>query len=362
MIHNKCRFEIYTYLLYLMIFQKFFKNSAHSSIHLLKCATKGCTIAKVGHYSTNNIVQRCVKCIITSAINRIDFYIDCNSSEDISLLQKLLHKPNEAQFKADFLETALSHYVLTGNLFILGTKNSQNQLTKLNILKSENISIIPGQYGYPEGYQYQLNDQGFYIPYDHKESKYAILHIKNFNPDNEFIGLSPLSTAESSIHRLNIFDQYDQQAAQSAYAPNGIFYFKESMHYLKDDINAAAQLEQKLADLADSSHAKALILPESIRWQELKEKTYDANFAVARQIAEKNIARAFGVPASLIGLEEPKFSNYKEARAHFLDETIAPLIKKLDSFAGWLMEFFPNLIVKIFDPKNTVNSVEQSNK
>lgn len=337
----------------IMFFQKFFKNSGHSSIHLLKCPTKGCAITKVRHYSTNNIVQRCVKCIITSALNHINFHISSQNSEnheEVNTLNKLLYKPNEIQYKLDFLETAFSYYVLTGNLFILGTKNSENQLTKLNVLKSENIIVIGGKYGYPEGYQYQIDEQKFFVPYNDKKSPLSILHIKNFNPDNDFIGLSPLSAAESSIARLNIFDQYDQQAAQNAYTPNGIFYYQESNPIL-NDADAAQELEKKLSDLTDSSSAKALILPDSIRWQELKEKTYDSNFAIARQIAEKNIARAFGVPASLIGLEEPKFSNYKEARAHFLDETIEPLIKKMNSFASWLEESFPLVKIKTYNSK-----------
>ena len=89
----------------IMFFQKFFKNSGHSSIHLLKCPTKGCAITKVRHYSTNNIVQRCVKCIITSALNHINFHISSQNSEnheEVNMLNKLLDKPNEIQYKLDF--------------------------------------------------------------------------------------------------------------------------------------------------------------------------------------------------------------------------------------------------------------------
>lgn len=68
----------------------------------------------------------------------------------------------------------------------------------------------------------------------------------------------------------------------------------------------------------------------------------DLDFQAGKNMSAREIALAFGVPPILIGLtEDATFSNYKESRLHFWEETLLPLFDHFVSELNrWLVPYF----------------------
>ena len=64
----------------------------------------------------------------------------------------------------------------------------------------------------------------------------------------------------------------------------------------------------------------------------------DLDFAEAQNTIAREIVQAFGVPPILVGIHgDSSFNNYREARAHFWEDTVLPLAELIRTqFTDWL--------------------------
>ena len=336
------------------MFSKFFKNCSSAKACDTKSAlvsyrtartfasTDYCDLAETG-YKKNVVVYRCVQ-LISRALASVEWVLrktDTQQGIDEVIynheILDLINKPNAVQYKTTFIEEAVSHLLLSGNCYIM--LDSSNGSKHLYLLRPDRVSIIPGNGALPLAYQYQFGGKKRIFEVNQETGKCDILHIKLFNPLDDWYGMSPVETAMGAISQHNAIAQQNVAFLQNGGRPSGALMYKSTI-----DPQKRNELKDNLRNLYEGGRnaGKILLLEGNFEWKEMGLSPKDLDFISGKELAAKEIALAFGVPNILVGsMSSATFADYKEARYNFWEETLIPL---LNVFAGelsnWLQMVF----------------------
>jgi HK97 family phage portal protein len=297
-------------------------------------------------YQNNVIASRCISLIAKSAAS-VDWLLYSNNKKQViekHPLLKLLHHPNPMAGGAEFFEAFFSYKILSGNAYILATRDKD---IELHLLRPDRVSVIHGESSVPSGYLYKIGDEETIYDIDPITGFSEVLHLKNFNPLDDWYGLSQVEAASYSIDLHNQASIWNQSLLQNGAKPSGALIFKNSHgnnQYLSDEQFERLQ-EQLYEKFSGSVNAgKPLLLEGGLEWQEMSYSPKDMDFMETKNSAARDIALAFGVPPHLLGIKgDNTYSNMQEARLAFWEETIIPLIDKtVDALNNWLVPFFSN--------------------
>lgn len=336
------------------MFSKFFKSYASTRASDAKSAlvsyrtartfasTDYCDLAETG-YKKNVIVYRSVQ-LISRALASVEWVLrktDTQQGIDEVIynheILDLINKPNAVQYKTTFIEEAVSHLLLSGNCYIMLDTSDGHK--RLYLLRPDRVTIIPGNGALPLAYQYQFGGKKRIFEVNQETGECDILHIKLFNPLDDWYGMSPVETAMGAINQHNAIAQQNVAFLQNGGRPSGALMYKSTI-----DPQKRNELKDNLRSLYEGGRnaGKILLLEGNFEWKEMGLSPKDLDFISGKELAAKEIALAFGVPNILIGsMSSATFANYKEARYNFWEETLIPL---LNVFAGelsnWLQVVF----------------------
>lgn len=243
-------------------------------------------------------------------------------------LEKLLKRPNSRQGKAAFIESLVSYLLISGNAFIYSDKNSD-----IYCLRPDRLQIIPNESNTSvEYYNYTVDSSAFSIPND------DILHLRFFNPLNDWYGFSPLQAASKSIDQFNEMSNHNLALLQNGGRPSGCLCVNGGMENLTDEQRDQLRSDIKNAYVGSTNAGKVMILEGNFEWKEMGLSPKDLDFNAGKNMSAREIAQAYGVPAMLVGLQgDSSYANYKEARMHLWEDTILPLAEYIKlEFNNWL--------------------------
>jgi HK97 family phage portal protein len=293
----------------------------------------------ISGYQRNPMVYRCIT-LIAKSLAGIPLSL-VRGSEPITdhPILKILSQPNPLQSYAAFLESAISYWLLSGNCFIEAV-DGENSL-ELYTLRPDRVQIIPGAQGFPEGYEYSMGSQKQRLMIDSATGQSPLLHLKFFNPLNDWYGLSPLDVAQQSIDLQNTVLGHNLALLQNEGRPSGALIVKNNRRLneherqqLRDDMQAFYA--------GSKNSGRMMILEGDLDWREMGLSPKELDFSSGRSLSGREIAQIFGIPPICVGiLGDATFSNYREARQHLWDDTLLPLLDSfLLSFNQWLMPYF----------------------
>lgn len=289
-------------------------------------------------YKSNVIVYRCVQ-LIARALASVDWEVKNHEANNANNILNLIHKPNHQQYKTTFIEEAISHLLISGNCYILASRNKDCTPTALYILRPDRINIIPGKGALPLGYEYTVSSAKQFFKVNQDTGECDILHIKLFNPLDDWYGASPLEVAMGSINQHNAIAQQNTSFLKNGGRPSGALMYKSSLDRTKRD-----ELKSNIRNLYEGGRnaGKILLLEGNFEWKEMGLSPKDLDFISGKELSAKEIALAFGVPSILIGsMASATFSNYKEARYTFWEETLIPLLNIVaGEFSNWFKILF----------------------
>ena len=291
-------------------------------------------------YRNNVIVFRCIRLIAESvaSVNWLVQTFDKKTHKYEPTLNhpilSLIDGPNAKQSRTSFIDTIVSHLLLSGNCYIQAIKDQDNKIIELYALRPDRVSIIPGNNSIPLGYEYSVREKKILFPAD-ENGVSDILHIKLFNPFNDWYGQSPVSVVFNSIKQHNAITKQNISFLQNGGRPSGALICHNSM---TDNVKNKLRNDLRQAYEGSQNAGKILLLEGNFEWKEMGLSPKDLDFSAGKEQAAKEIALAFGVPPILIGItSNATFANYKEARYNFWEETVIPLINNLTiEFSNWL--------------------------
>ncbi|MBR1943901.1 MAG: phage portal protein [Alphaproteobacteria bacterium] len=332
------------------IFKNYFSNNEYQSdlISYKTVNTKSSfsysDLSNTG-YKKNVIVFRCIT-LISRAISSVDWILKSikgnKEVDDIIYKHEILdiiNKPNALHSKNTFIEEAVSYLLLSGNCYMAVIRDSESNPKEIYTLRPDRVKVIPGKDAIPNGYEYSVGNSKKFFPVDSETGNSDVLHIKLFNPIDDWYGMSPIEVSMSSIQQHNAIALQNTSFLQNGGRPSGALMYKHSI-----DSNKRNELKHALKTLYEGGRnaGKILLLEGDFQWKEMGLSPKDLDFTAGKELAAKEIALAFGVPPILIGImNSATFSNYKEARYNFWEETVIPLLNIFtDSLSSWIKQIF----------------------
>lgn len=259
-------------------------------------------------------------------------------------LLDLLARPNPMMARAEFIEAVTGYLLIAGNSFIEAAFGG-NEPRELWPLRPDRMKVIAGKTGLPQGFVFTLAGAERRWEADPVSGKSPILHLRSFNPLDDFYGLSPVEPAAAAIDQRNESDKWNMALLQNGARPSGALVYEPrsgAPANLSDE--QFARLKQEIGEQYGGARnaGRPMLLDGGLSWREMSLSPKDLDFLEARNAASRDIALAFGVPPQLLGIPgDNTYSNYREARLALWEETVIPLLYHLrDELNGWLAPFF----------------------
>ncbi len=180
---------------------------------------------------------------------------------------------------------------------------------------------MPSRQGWPEAYEYSVHGSTVRLQREN------VLHLKLFNPTDDYYGLSPLEAAGRAIDTHNAASGWNKAMLDNAARPSGALVFAGG-----DGTLTGEQFERLKAELQNTYQGAAnagrpMILEGGLDWKEMGFSPKEMDFIEAKNAAAREVALAFGVPPMLLGIPgDNTYANFAEANRTFWRQTIIPLV------------------------------------
>ncbi len=287
-------------------------------------------------YQRNPIVYRCVRLIAESAASmEIDAYRGDREIERHPLLA-LLARPNPFMSGHDLLTALYSFRLLTGNAF-LEAVTVGSRVVELHVHMPERWKVVPGPIGYPAFYEFDFNGIKKSIPVDQVTGISPILHIRDFNPLNDWYGQSPLDPASWAIDAHTAGSKEVKTNLERGGVPVGGFMYDGEKPLTDDQGRQAREMFRETLSEARRTRSPAM-LNKFWKWIQFGQGPAEIGLTELKADAAREICFALGVPPMLLGIPgDNTYANYAEANRAFWRETVIPFAgKNLQAISSWL--------------------------
>lgn len=309
-------------------------------------------------YVKNVIAHRAIDMVSTAA-SSIKFELYSITSKGIRREEKIhpiidiLKKPNPMQATGDFFQALYNYYQISGNVFVQAVGAKDSTPSELHLLRPDRMSIIAGKTSMPGAYRYTIGTQARDFPVDKISGKSRILHIRKFNPLNDWYGLSSVEAAAYSIDQHNQSGAWNQALLQNGARPSGALVVRSDVGTGVLSTEQYGRVKQQIDEQFSGyeNAGRPLLLEGGLEWKEMSMTPKDMDFVEAKHSSARDIALAFGVPPQLLGLPgDNTYSNLQEARLALWEQTVIPLTQKIiDNLNNWLVPFWGNNLEIIAD-------------
>ena len=298
------------------------------------------SLTKTG-FAGNPVAHRVVK-LIAEAASAIPLVVqDDTQRYETHPLVSLLARPNAGQGRADLLEALYGHLLLSGNGYVEAVAVEDGLPVELHVLRSDRMAVVPGRDGWPVAYEYRVG--GAKHRFDVTGALSPICHVKNFHPQDDHYGFSPLQAAAQALDVHNAASRWSKALLDNAARPSGAIVYRGA------DGQGAMSAEQyeRLAGEIEANHQGArnagrpMLLEGGLDWKPMGFSPSDMEFHKTKDAAAREIALAFGVPPMLLGIPgDATYANYAEANRAFYRLTVLPLVGRVTgALSAWLAGF-----------------------
>ena len=318
-------------------------------------------------YMTNVIVYRAINMIANavSSIGLTYFEIDKNGEKhelkDDDEIIKLIKTPNPTESYEKFMEHLIASYMISGNVYIQAVKNNIGKIVEMYILRSDRMTISAGYGTIPNYYRYTINNLTFDFPCDKKTGASDILHIKTFNPLDDWYGLSPMEPAQYSIEQHNECIKWNKSLLENGARPCGALVVKQEM---SDDVYNRLKSDFDDKFRGSDNSGRYMILEGGVEWKEMGVSPREMDYIETKNNSARDIAMAFGVQPQLLGIKgDATYNTMSEARLNFWEDTIIPITKTiLSSISKWLSQSSNRTLIIEPDLDTITSLAEQRQK
>ena len=143
------------------------------------------------------------------------------------------------------------------------------------------------------------------------------------------VGLSPLAQMRTTIGNAIAGEKLSGYMMANGASPSGVLVHPKT---LSD--TAARRLEKSWAErqAGPANAGKTPVLEEGMEWKAVGMSSVDAQFLEQRKFSIEEIARAFRVPLSMIGmLDRMTNNNASEAARSYYDQSLMPVLEAFEA-------------------------------
>lgn len=302
-------------------------------------------------YKSNVIVFRCIS-LISRAAARVPLVVFRGSEDkrgekiDNHWLVDLVNNPNPKTDKTMLIEAVLSFQQITGNAFLEAvTIDSDRRISELWVLPSQHMTIRHQNSAMPTAYELHVNGKKIVFPID-MNGKSDIVQFRYFNPNDMFLGMSPMEPALKSVDQHNKSGEFNAALLDNQATPSGAFIYspKNGTDILQD--KQFNRLKKEMAEnMQGTSNAGIpLVLDGGLDWKQMGlSPVTDLGLIPSKRMTANEIAMAYHVPVNFVGdTTASTFNNIAEAKLELYEQAVLP---NLEQFCRVMTKF-----AKMFDP------------
>jgi HK97 family phage portal protein len=300
------------------------------------------TLTRVG-FLGNPVGFRCIK-LIAEAASAVPVIVqDAERRFELHPVMDLLAAPNPGQGGGALFESFYGNLLLTGDGYLEAAGlHASGGPRELYVLRSDRMKVAPGADGWPVAYEYVVGGKSH--AFDMRQDRVPVLHVRNFHPQDDHYGLSPMQAAASAVDVHNAASRWSKALLDNAARPSGAIVYKG----VDGAGMMSAEQHQRLIDEIETYHQGAqnagrpMLLEGGLDWKQIGFSPSDMEFHRTKEAAAREVALAFGVPPMLLGLPgDNTYANYAEAHRAFYRLTVLPLVSKtLAAISGWLPAWY----------------------
>jgi len=298
----------------------------------------------------NPCVRRSVN-VIATAISAVKFKVfrDGKFVSDHSLYD-LLNRPNGTDSLASFMEGLVTNFMIFGNAYVAIIDGQNGQ--ELHNLNPEKMTIIPGPNGVPLRFEYEVD--GKIVKFDNNGFDKPVGHLKTFNPQSNWYGISPLDAVRVSANLHHSITLHNLSLINNGGRVGGVVALKKGANRLSE--KEKESIRHNLVQMyqgPENAGRIAFVEGGDFEWKPMGASVMDMDYINAKTLAAREISEALGVPAILIGgigmKGEAAHANFREIIDRFHEGTILPLAQRIFSFLNnWLVrQIDPNASLQI---------------
>ena len=209
---------------------------------------------------------------------------------------------------------------------------------ELHVLRSDRMSLVPGGDGWPVGYDYAVGGKKhrFHVGQDAP----VICHIRNFHPQDDHYGFSPMQAAAQAVDVHNSASRWTKALLDNAARPSGAIVYRgaDGQSGLSADQYDRLVSEMEANYQGARNAGRPMLLEGGLDWKPMGFSPSDMEFQKTKDAAAREIALAFGVPPMLLGIQgDATYANYQEANRAFYRLTVLPLAARVTAkLADWI--------------------------
>ena len=256
-------------------------------------------------------VHACVRVIADGIAGLgLKLYKDDGQNRDqiiIHYATALTNEPNPYQTKYDFTKYMTSHLALTGNAYAFINRDVRNIGTELHPIAPQYVTPVM-----QDGLLFYKVTLAGYPP---MIPATEMLHFKGMCGDNPLVGLSPVV-----LHAETLGIDLAAISQSAGVYKNGVLKFLLTSD-AQIKIDQAGPLKKSLDDVLDGA-SRSAVLPNGIKMEKLSLSPEEAQYLETRKFSSEEIARIFGVPASMIGATAGIKSSVEQEYQDFYARTL----------------------------------------
>jgi HK97 family phage portal protein len=322
-----------------------------------KLATEG--------YMKNIAVYNCISRIAdqVSQMNMKLFQTDSTGAlskqVEQSELLDLLKNPYPTMRKSTFLNRVVSHKLIYGNYYIEKIYNPRNGIyqkrkpIQIRPLRPDYINVIEGQNGINSEYRY-TPDQGQAISFKVTALGASnIIHGMTFNPDNDFMGMSPMLPAGYSIDTHNEISKQNYRLVKNGVRPSGILTIPSGVSLDESQKKLLkADLKEKYQGATNSG--EPLVLNNGMTWTQISINSNDSEINQVKKDVTHEIALAYKTPLELMNTLPAKYDNLNAAWEQLYYDMVLPISNDIiEELNSDLVPFYGENLVLVADFSHT---------
>lgn len=288
-------------------------------------------------YGQNVIVYRCIR-EITTALGQVE--IEVQSAKDSAPIEThpaldLLRKPNPTESWSQFIRHAFTDYLISGNMFVTKDKAGNSIPIELWAQSPLFMEVKAGRGGMPAFYKYKTAQDEVVFTVDQITGQSQCFHLKTYNPENPFLGLSPMSHSALAADVHNSGLKWNSSLLENGARPSGMVKFPDTptndvIGQLKEYFKKTVQGKNNAGELP--------VLTGGADFIEMQVTAKEMDYMKLMQECAKYVASAYGVPLPLIDNDASTFNNLEQAKERLWTDTVLPLLNEfLEAFGNWLL-------------------------
>ena len=238
-------------------------------------------------------------------------------------MQRLVDRPNGSWSWGEMIRAIESNMLLWGSAYLGIEKDESGAVSELWPLRPDRMRVIPDVRKYVRGFVYEhAGERVAYLPEE-------MVWFKQFNPLEEFAGLSAVAPARLSVDMGFEAQRFNRNFFANSATPGDLVITSDETP-TDDEVSEFYSRWDSRFKGSSRSH-RPVLLGRGMDAKRLGLSQRDMEFSKALEWSVEEVSRAFGVPTVFLGeLENATLSNVRTFERFLWRNTIVPELKLIE--------------------------------